>query len=139
MEKSIKLPITGCKLIDDQHRSFFYIVKEIDELIKHNKLNLSILRDKIKELDLYVIEHLDAEEHLMRSINYPQYKVHLNSHNIFRNWITEYRDFVYDKYDLNLGDEKILEDCLITWLFDHITTADMELAEFIKENNINPN
>jgi hypothetical protein len=53
MQQTITLPITGLKLIDDQHKSFFYIVKEVDKLIKNNKINLIILRDKLEELDLY--------------------------------------------------------------------------------------
>jgi hemerythrin len=70
--------------------------------------------------------------HLLRSVNYPAYKQHLEKHNQFR---TRLDDFLKVIKSEGINDEfgVVLTNWLLGWVKHQIQTDDTALAVFLKD------
>ena len=123
---------TGIPLIDRQHEEYFELLERLLKLSEGDNVDRSGVEAETANLLKYAIEHFDAEESLMYSARYPNYKQHLAKHNVFRDevdgWTSELSD------DLSMDVYTIrLTKWLLEWFCDQIQTDDMKLAAFLKK------
>jgi hemerythrin len=128
--------LTEIPLIDKQHKQYIALVNRLVD--KHHQGNMAKAEftDYINEIDVYALEHFEAEEFLMRSAKYPFYEEHLAKHDSFRDKMgTFIEDIETKEIDIN-KDVKTLCEWLIEWFKTQVLYDDIKLARFIKENNI---
>ncbi|HPS56896.1 MAG TPA: bacteriohemerythrin [Spirochaetota bacterium] len=122
---------TGIELIDAQHEELFRRIDKL-ELAMYNGRAVTELRNLLKYLESYVIEHFAAEEDLMLQINYPDYASHAREHTDFRNMINgllaDCKGRGIDSY-LAIDVDKHMRK----WLEHHIMKVDMAFVPFIKK------
>jgi hemerythrin len=126
--------ITGITLIDKQHLHYIELVKRLISYCKSEEvINKPVFIDYVNELVIYMLEHFDAEEYLMRSTKYFLYTKHLAEHNMFRNKMDEFLAAVNDIDQLNITDyEDYLVKWLIAWFEIHVKDGDTKLAKFLQ-------
>ena len=122
---------TGIKEIDEQHRE---LLRRFDrlELAVYNGIAKGELEKIIEYLHSYIIEHLEAEEKVLRNCSYPDLDRHIKQHDEFRALCTglliRYKEKGPDNY-LALEVEKQVRK----WWEDHILKMDMAYVPFIKK------
>ncbi|MBI5234777.1 MAG: hemerythrin family protein [Deltaproteobacteria bacterium] len=125
--------LTGLYWQDEQHKELFKradrFVRAVDE--RHAALEALEL---FAFLDEYIVTHLDAEEQAMTTHNYPAVIEHLAEHTAF---IEDVARLKKQLTTTNAADCSIALSALSTrvcdWFFDHITTVDKEMGEFIRK------
>jgi hemerythrin-like metal-binding protein len=122
---------TGIPLIDKQHTEYADLVDQCFKLASHGNVSTPALRKQVSAVTKYAMEHLDAEEFLMRSRKYPAYAEHSSKHGIFRDEMDPLISEIEE--DMNLDEYTIrLSRWLIEWFCDHVQTDDLKLAVFLK-------
>lgn len=131
--------MTDIKLIDDEHRRLFEIIKDTNDVIHadylHDKYD-EIMR-LLNDLKEYTTLHFSDEEHLMEKINYPYLDSQKQAHAAFIERLVTI-DFdtlndIDDNQDEYLTD---LIDFLLNWLSNHILASDKKIGEYMKANNL---
>lgn len=132
--------LIGVKQIDDDHREFFQLIREVQELLedewisdKHDRIS-----DMLSRLERHAEEHFRHEEAYMERIRHPELKLQKQQHAEFIEKIRELGTAAdgYDQQEL-LGD--ILK-LLIKWLYKHILGPDLMIGKLApsKEWNLSP-
>ena len=126
---------TGIPLIDKQHDDYADLVDSFFYLASKGDVTRDQLSDAVDKVIKYAIEHFDAEEHLMMSIDYPHYEEHRIKHDVFR-----------DRSDCCSADVRETDDVdacavtlskwLITWFCDQVQIDDLKLANYIRKQNL---
>ena len=126
---------TGIPLIDKQHDDYADLVDSFFDLASKGDVTRDQLSDAVDKVIKYAIEHFDAEEQLMMSIDYPHYEQHRNKHDVFR-----------DRTDCCAADVQSTDDVdacavtlskwLIIWFCDQVQNDDLKLADYIRERNL---
>ena len=126
---------TGIPLIDKQHDDYADLVDRFFEMASSEGVTRMQLSDAVDDVIKYAIEHFDAEEHLMMSLDYPHYEEHRNKHDVFR-----------IRTDCCPADVQSTDDVsacavtigkwLITWFCDQVQNDDLKLAGYIRERNL---
>ncbi len=124
----------GVPFIDEQHRYFFKVLKELEGLIKTNSC-----RENISGIFFSMVHYADhfliQEEIYFRGLNYPGMKEHHLKHNVFVAGIINLKDdFANGKPDVC--------DTLLTFMNDyfheHILGYDQKVVEYLKSLNLKP-
>ena len=89
------------------------------------------LSEEVDKVVKYAMEHFDAEEHLMRSINYPYYEEHLAKHNVFRERTDSCVVDVENAVDIDTYAITVSK-WLIGGFCEQVQTDDLKLAKFIQ-------
>ena len=123
----------GLEQLDHDHQQLFKMAERMIHLMENTdgrdeKSRLFVVREGVKYLRNYFLEHAEREEAYMRQISYPDYAAHKRLHD-------EFRYIELGKY------EKIVERGMCTrdevfdfigtgvgWLLEHIATADMAIV-----------
>ncbi|MFZ8792089.1 MAG: bacteriohemerythrin [Thermosphaera aggregans] len=120
--------VFGFEPIDSQHEEI---------LRKWNEIMRQLLRGEgkeavaLKELVNTVFKHLAYEEGLMRRYKYPKAKQHLKDHKDFRNLLNQLISRA-DKFGVM---DVLREDMGFVYAYlAHLSSADSELASFLKKN-----
>ena len=124
---------TGIPLIDRQHGEYFDRLDRLLQMAETGHVQRDQLKSEMDGLLMYAIEHFDAEESLMRSVQYPLYQKHSAKHSSFRDTM--------DQWNLELNGEEVNLDRyavrmatgLMVWVCDQIRTDDRQLAAFLKD------
>jgi len=122
---------TGIKEIDDQHRELFNRV-DLLELAIYKGTSAAELKKVIEYLDSYIMDHLEAEERILRDCNFPDLDGHLKQHDEFRQLyaalLSQYKETGPDIY-LALSIEKHMRK----WWEEHILKMDMAYVPYVKK------
>ena len=123
---------TGIPVIDRQHNTYIDMVERLIMQCEKGDLEPSQIHSEVKEVVRYALEHFDDEERLMRSVNYPAYRKHLEKHNQFR---TRLDDFLNVLKSEGISDDygEVLTNWLLAWLEHQIQKDDAALAAYLKE------
>jgi hemerythrin-like metal-binding protein len=118
---------TGIPELDNQHHDLFDSIKKFDAPL--------LTQDDIFDL-LTVIEsslkvHLETEELYMTEFFYPKIKQHMEEHRIVLQKCEEAKKTLLEK-GICLYFVADFQNFLIIWLNKHYSRADIELANFIK-------
>lgn len=112
----------GNKEIDEQHQTLFDM---LDKLFRQEDTVKAIIQ--FNNLSSYIDLHFDAEENLLRQINYPETESHINLHNELREKFHVLRGKVKD-YDIITMHR--LAMFLYNWLENHILKHDMSYKAY---------
>jgi hemerythrin len=123
----------GIPLIDNQHEAYLDLLDDLfaageEPVVDRNKVD-----EALKRACAYGIEHLDAEEMLMASVNYPALDGHRKKHNEFRERVEQ---LVREGKDL--PPDKFLHEVnkwMLRWFCEQTETYDRALAQFLKKRN----
>lgn len=118
----------GNDMVDSEHMEIFN---------RLNRLLRAKTDDEVKEMAVfmvnYVSEHFSDEEALMREINYPYYKSHLELHIEFRNVVVEKMAAVDTAEDIQAFKVE-LHKLVFGWLLHHILVHDMLIGRYQREH-----
>ena len=120
----------GNSEIDDQHKEIFARFDKLS-LACQERRGGEVLKELLDFLDEYVARHFADEESLMERAGYPGLALQREQHAEFRLKIAELRNRNADqaeKHKLSLDVDRVL----IQWLIRHIRSLDVQLVEFVK-------
>ena len=112
----------------DRLNSFLKVVRSDEKM--ENKVEE--INKTLEFMGEYVVIHFDSEEKVQQKYNYPDYEEHHQIHEDFKNEVKEFKEqFQNDKYN----EELIMEFSgrLLTWLINHVTGEDQNIAEYVKK------
>lgn len=121
--------VLGIKLLDEQHKSLFEKLSELQNSMKEGKGKANA-KELVPFLIDYARSHFLAEEGLMRIHGYPGYEEHKALHNGFR------LEFLKVEGELAKGKVSgiIAVDIsmkLSNWLYEHIKIEDGKMGKFL--------
>ena len=119
---------TGIIWQDMQHKELVTKLNELYEAII-KKHDTTTIKETIKFLDKYVIDHFGTEEKYMTEYDFPEAEEHIKEHH---NFIKDY-DLLKDYYEnpTELSATVLCFD-LNQWLATHIRETDLKLGVFLK-------
>lgn len=121
---------TGIKGIDEQHKALFEQIDRL-ELAIYKGSAAEELKSIIEYLNSYVIEHLEAEEKLLRDSSYHDFEKHFLQHEEFRalcaDLLKRYKKGADNYLALDIDKE------MRKWWENHILKMDMAYVPFIKK------
>lgn len=123
----------GIEEIDSQHRQ---LLTHFDRLLKACESGRGVdeLGGLIVFLEEYVIRHFGDEERIQRLHRYPGYAPHKLEHEGF---IVRLRELTGEIAGGGVELHHVVEtnNLLLKWLLHHISTVDVQLGRFLKENS----
>ena len=122
---------TGIPLIDKQHEEYADLVDSFFEMAEKGDVTRKTLSEAVDKVVKYAMEHFDAEEYLMRSIDYPHYETHLAKHNVFRERTDSCVVDVEKAVDIDTCAITVSK-WLIGWFCEQVQTDDLKLANYIR-------
>lgn len=119
----------GIGSIDNQHKKWVDLANRIYSMIENDAHSDSDILKIVKELIDYTDYHFQTEETLFQKYNYPDYEVHKEAHDNFRNYLLSinFREAKEDR-------KKFLEQLLVKmvhWIMNHIITLDYWYKDFL--------
>lgn len=122
---------TGIPLIDNQHEQYLRLVDDLFTLCEQPHVDHVTAEKCLGRVLAYAIEHFDAEEALMLSMQYRGYESHQKKHNEFRDEADQLHAMF--KEDVDLRDHLIrLTKLLVEWFYEQTVVYDKALATFLK-------
>ena len=115
--------------IDKDHRQLVDLVNELHTATTNGR-GQEIIAKILDELIRYTVEHLQREEHLMASINFPNLVQHKMGHNLFMDEIRDLKK-KYEAGSITVASQ--LSMVLRDWLSLHIRRNDKEILTFLKK------
>ncbi len=118
----------GIPEIDSQHQELFLRAGRLITALREGEA--AEVLPLLRYLEEYVIEHFEAEEQLMRKLEYPAIGEHTAAHEAFR---ADFRSRVRDVQ--RTGPTALaaltVHNWLSDWLRQHIGKVDQELGRFV--------
>ena len=122
---------TGEAAIDNQRRQLLSSVSALFDTRKSSKEQQEV-KETMKFMLAYTIEHFADEEQLQKTYSYPGYREHKALHDEFKKAAQELAE---ELYQATPTDEFISKACSIVggWMFNHITDEDSRMAAYVKK------
>jgi len=114
--------------IDEQHKMLISMINDLIEMSNNGESPETMAYTVVRMVN-YSNLHLETEEELLRSINYPEYDEHLKLHNDYR--LTVENICKAENFGITPVPDTILE-YLNSWWINHILVEDKRYADFIK-------
>jgi hemerythrin len=124
----------GIAHIDNQHKRLVELLANLQRQMNDSRPRVSTL-EALVSLSAYIELHFADEEHIMSQLEYPKIELHRQQHQQFVARAMKFAH-AYRLGDAELTDE--IAQFLATWLVQHISSSDVELAAFIKRTGIDP-
>ena len=123
---------TGDELIDQQHKEFFRIGRNIEQLIVRKCIGVQEqeLLDIVCELREYVSYHFYSEESIMRQQGYSGYVHHVKEHLKFKKYVMEIDCPALAKNPYK--ELKAIKVMIQSWVFSHMMGEDVKMAKEIQ-------
>lgn len=115
--------------IDRQHQKLLEILNRLHRSQVDGKGN-DTLRDVLKELVTYTVEHFDYEEKMLEEAGYPQLPAHKESHKKLKATVSGFVD------DFEAGRATLGADIFLflrSWLNTHIRGTDRHYGQFLEK------
>jgi len=125
--------LIGHETIDFQHREIFRKIGFLHQAAKQGE-GLDEIKNTLKFLEIYIVEHFSEEECLMKGCSYPDIFEHVAEHNEFKKEIGSFLIKLKRSHDLH----NLLIDTLNTsllWITNHIRISDIAMGRFLNENS----
>ncbi len=124
--------IVGIEEIDTQHKHFFEIFDELDELLKNysdeNEESLIFASDKLLNYALY---HFSTEEVYLEKCACPAAQEHISSHDTYREKMQILRDNI--RKPNKIEGFKAIQDFAEKYLIKHIVNVHEKYADCFKK------
>ena len=118
----------GMDELDDQHRELIDLINEtFDAIQRHDEPSMLTLIDKMRD---YSVVHFQAEEAILRSLDYPEVEAHTRQHRTYTDKVDEFRRDMLVK--TNLSQVFIF---LSRWLTNHIMHEDRKFIPWLPETD----
>ena len=117
--------------IDDDHRGLVDLVNQLHTATSQGSGN-EIVDKILEQLIAYTVDHLQREEQLMASIQFPNLVQHKIGHDKFMVKIRDLKQ-KYDAGSITVAAQ--LSTVLRDWLSLHIRRSDREIKIFLKKRN----
>ena len=118
--------------IDEDHRKLVNLVNELHTATSQG-YGQEIVAKILDSLITYTAEHLQREEHVMVSINFPHLERHKIGHVEFTNSLRDLQK-KYEAGSITVASQ--LSTVLRDWLSLHIRRSDKELVVFLKKRTV---
>ncbi|HNX24620.1 MAG TPA: hemerythrin family protein [Spirochaetota bacterium] len=120
----------GIKEIDEQHKGLFEQIDRL-ELAIYKGSAIEELKSIIEYLNVYINEHLETEEKLLRDCNFFDFEKHFEQHEEFRSLVAE----LLNRYKKGADNYLALDvdKQLRKWWENHILKMDMAYVPYIKK------
>lgn len=123
----------GLEQFDNEHKQLFQIAGRIIETVEgpygaDEKNRMFIVREGVKYLKNYFLEHAAREEAYMRQIGYSEYDIHKRLHDEFQHVHLARFEQVIERGICTKEEAFDFVGVGIGWLLEHITTADMAIV-----------
>ena len=118
----------GIKVVDDQHRKLVDLINGLIDLEADEGGSDAIPR-ALDELADYIEIHFQAEEEMMKAVDFPAFAEHRLQHAEFVKKTLQFNR------EYRIGGDNLGVDMLIflsTWLIDHIKGEDPKFVPFFK-------
>lgn len=112
----------GNKEIDEQHKVLFSMINDF-----FHQDNKEAVLATFQNLSSYIDLHFEAEENLLRQINYPKTAEHIEKHDELRNKFHLLQQKL-ENYNIDLHHK--ISIFLYNWLASHILKADMDYKSY---------
>lgn len=124
---------TKVTIIDSQHKEFFRIGRDMEQLLLMKCVNVSEkeLLDIVCDLREYVAYHFYEEEAIMKEHNYPKLDEHVKKHAEFKKTVMNIDCPALAAHPY--PELKKLRDLVVDWVFGHMLHDDMEIAQEINK------
>lgn len=123
---------TGDELIDQQHKEFFRIGRNIEQLLVRKCIGVQEqeLLDIVCELREYISYHFYSEETIMRQQSYSGYVQHVREHLKFKKYIMDIDCPALAKNPYQ--ELKGIKATIQLWVFSHMMGEDVKMAKEIQ-------
>lgn len=118
---------TGIGSMDLQHQKLIELINKLYKVIRKEESSKSI-NEVLYEMEKYAQNHLQKEELLLKTNNYPDLDNHIACHNRYLNRIKTFKD------EMEKGDDLIVKETyafLREWWMEHIIGEDKKYGEFL--------
>jgi hemerythrin-like metal-binding protein len=112
----------GNKEMDEQHKTLFLMINEFF----HQESKQEVIKN-FQRLIKYIDLHFEAEEYLLKQINYPNTANHIKKHNKLR---TKFYLLQQNLQNYNIDSHQKISTFLYNWLTSHILKADMDYKTY---------
>jgi hemerythrin len=116
--------------IDAQHRALFAQAARFDAAVRGGESSREI-KQLLDFLSRYAVEHFEAEERLMREVEYPRLPGHALEHAEFRRRLATLLPHWESEGD-SVSLLMALSGFLMRWLREHVATSDRAIGEHIR-------
>ncbi len=121
--------LVGVEEIDEQHYNLTYLVNRLNEALKHDESEASIMQ-MFDELLVATAHHFETESRFMREYHYPELAAHEQEHAHLVNEATHL------KTQFSQGRELLALQSIKDWLLNHILYSDKRLALYLKQHGV---
>ena len=123
---------TSDELIDQQHKEFFRIGRNIEQLIVRKCIGVQEqeLLDIVCELREYVSYHFYSEESIMRQQGYSDYEHHVKEHQRFKRFVMEIDCPALANQPYQ--ELKAIKAMIQSWVFSHMMGEDVKMVKEIQ-------
>lgn len=118
---------SGNEFIDRQHQNLFYSANKLIGTILKSDPSEDIAL-VMKALTQEIIDHLDSEELFLKNLNYPDLKIHQESHNVLRTTLTHKITLFQEG---KITSEQFLEFIIHVVILQHMLDADHQFFDFL--------
>ncbi len=124
----------GIEEIDEQHKVIINLINQMHDAIYRHQAS-EVIQGILSELVEYTRIHFTVEESLMQLLNYPDYDVHCEQHQMLLDQVIKLQEKVASgKTAISFE----LMHFLKTWLTKHIMNEDMQYSTFFLETDAKP-
>lgn len=117
--------------LDDQHKEIFKRYNSFIEACKEGKGKQQLV-ELLDFLSVYVHDHFEHEEALMKKYAYPAFEAHYKEHLKLLQAVQKFKTrLMMLGANVNLLAE--VNTVLRSWLVDHIKRSDMEMGGYLNE------
>ncbi len=121
----------GIDKIDNEHKIFFDLVAEMQEISKQ-EFNKNKIDRFLRELVKYAEFHFFSEENLMIDIDYPEKDNHHKQHQD----LLEKINIQKIKLERKMMTTEEFTEFLFDWFLEHTTEEDGKITEYIKSSRV---
>ncbi|KAF0094109.1 MAG: hemerythrin-like metal-binding protein [Puniceicoccaceae bacterium 5H] len=128
---------TGHARVDDQHKSLFAYLNDLERLIQRREYASPAVENLIRSLGVYVRIHFACEESCMEIHQCPNPEKNKEQHQIFLREFTAFRD-AWRREGPSLERLQMLHRASESWIVQHIFKIDQELGQTLVARGYNP-
>ena len=121
--------LLGVELIDNQHREYFRRVNALFDALGGREPKEALVAT-FEFLQEYVVEHFDAEQHIMAVHAFPGADEHMQQHEFFAGKVDAMREALTGEDGPAVVTEQV-DSLLVAWFVKHIRRVDQELARHV--------
>ena len=122
--------LTGIGMIDSQHREYFRRVNQALASAGSERLEEGF-QEALAFVQVYALEHFDAEQDAMTFHAYPGYEGHLAQHQVFASRLDALAEALAAE-GFRADVSQRLNALLVDWFVLHIRTEDRRLGDYLK-------